>query len=395
MRLCVLSTSYPRSSSDDAGIFVQRLVQSLEQHGCKGIIVVPLDASEPRIEQHGAFSLCRFRYGIICRGSLAFGAGILPNVRKNPLRLLQAPALLFQMVRSAFRYRDSFDVIQANWVVSGLAAWVISLLSGKAFVLTVRGEDAKLLRHRALRWLFWPMLKRAHAVVTVNEGFRSLLVSELQLASNKVHYIPNGVDVPRVNSRELERFCAAHRIERSMGQLLYIGRIIPLKRVEKLIQLLACKELDSFGLLVCGGCEDADYEKSLRAMAKELALQARITFLGRIAPHEVPYVLAAARIYVSASSYEGRSNSVLEALAAGLVVAVSDIAGHREIVQDGSNGILVDFDNVSEASRRIAAVLSDSAIENGLKSAAQETTKALTWSNTARKYSQLFEQCLL
>ncbi len=386
VRLCLLTTSYPRHEGDDAGIFVKRLALALDDAGCSGIIVVPRDREESALERQGHFEICRFRYGFLSRGALAFGAGILPNVRRNPLLLLQAPTLLLQMTLSAYRKRESFDIVQANWVISGLVAWILSLITRKPFVLTVRGEDAKLLRSPMLRPLFYPMLKKARAIVTVNEGFRELLVSRMGLPPNRVLSIPNGVSVPEVYFHQLQRFADYNRFNLRSRYALFVGRIIPLKRIEKLIELLAHPQLNGLQLLLCGSAENPSYEQSMRTLIQERNLNERVHWCGRVPPEEVPHYLAVSSLYISASSYEGRSNSMLEALAAGLLVVASDIPGHREIVHEGSNGLLLDFDDIEKSANRVREVLENKNEESRLRCQAFQSVREYSWSETAQKY---------
>jgi hypothetical protein len=68
MRLCILTTSYPRFPGDDASIFVKRLTDALAKQLEDVQVIVPLDAAEPAMEEEGNVSVLRFRYGLFRDG---------------------------------------------------------------------------------------------------------------------------------------------------------------------------------------------------------------------------------------------------------------------------------------------------------------------------------------
>src|SRR5262249_4043209 len=141
VRVCVLTTSYPRSPGDVAGIFVADTVERLRAAGVEVDVVSPAD----------------FRHF-----GIAFGAGIVQNLRARPWLALALPAFLLAFVRAARRAARGADVVHAHWLPSGLAA----LATGKPFVLQVWGTDVELAR-RAPR-LARPLLRQARVVVAAS-----------------------------------------------------------------------------------------------------------------------------------------------------------------------------------------------------------------------------------
>ena len=138
-RIAVLSTSYPRRSDDDAGVFVARLVSALSKEGATGTVLVPYDQNEPKSEIQGNFKIERYRYGVFSKGRLAFGSGILPNLRKDPTLIFQAPALIIQGARAAAKASKESDVMHCNWIVSALSGFLAKLITKKPYVVTARG----------------------------------------------------------------------------------------------------------------------------------------------------------------------------------------------------------------------------------------------------------------
>ena len=121
MRVCVLTTSYPRSEADVAGRFVAEAVEQLRAAG------VEVDVVSPASFRH---------FGI------AYGDGIVQNLRARPWLVLLLPAFMVAFARAARRAARDADVVHAHWIPSGFAA----LATGKPFVLQVWGTDVELAR---------------------------------------------------------------------------------------------------------------------------------------------------------------------------------------------------------------------------------------------------------
>src|SRR5579871_2360075 len=101
MRVCVLTTSYPRSPGDVAGIFVAEQVEQLRAAGIDVDVVSPADFPH---------------FGI------AYGAGIAQNLRARPWLVLALPAFLAAFARAARRTARGADVVHAHWLPTALPA---------------------------------------------------------------------------------------------------------------------------------------------------------------------------------------------------------------------------------------------------------------------------------
>jgi len=100
-------------------------------------------------------------------------------------------------------------------------------------------------------------------------------------------------------------------------------------------------------LLIVG---DGERRRSIESQVIESGLTDRVRLLGE--SKAVESLLAAADVFVLASDSEGISVSILEAMAAGLPVVVTDVGGNGEIVRDGENGFLVPVDDVDSFADR-------------------------------------------
>ncbi len=388
MRICVLTTSYPRAADDDAGIFVKRLVDAYSAQGAQGFVVVPHDKDEPLTAQEGTFKIQRYRYGIFSAGRLAFGAGVLPNLRVNPWLILQAPFLLLRMLWCAISLRGSYDVLHANWCMAGLVAWMAALLTGKPYLISVRGEDVRFSRPLLLRLLLMLPFKQAAGIVSVNDSFLGELRERYHLSSQKLCTIPNGVEVQPPSADALMRFCQRSGLQPQAKYLLFVGTIIPRKRVTILIDLLSRPEMADYSLILCGRIDDEQCVQHVQAYAKNCGVQSRLHITGKVSPAEVPYFLSLARCYVSASEFEGRSNSVLEACAARLPVCLSDISAHRELISSAGGFLFTEID-LGAAAAFILRLDGDAAFREQITKQAYEIVQGLSWEMCAGRYLEL------
>lgn len=147
-----------------------------------------------------------------------------------------------------------------------------------------------------------------------------------RILGNRVMWIQNGVDCDRIN-RVLEN-AAGKTFPREQKNLrmVYVARLIPLKRHELLLE--AMKYVPGCELTLIG---QGMREKPLQELARAYGISERIHFAGILPRDEVFVQIKAHDVYVTSSSYEGLPISVLEAMSCAVPCIVSDIEQHREI----------------------------------------------------------------
>ncbi len=391
MRICVLTTSFPRFADDEAGIFVRRLTNAYSEIGITGTVLVPRDRDEPEEEACAAFTVRRMRYGLFSPGRLAFGSGMLPNIRRHPRLAAQLPLLALRFAAELLRLRRSYDIVHANWLFTALPARLNALLTSKPYIVTVRGEDAALLKKKPLRLLLLPVLRRAACIISVNREF----VEELRtygIPAGMMRTIPNGVAAPDIPAEELQAFMQTRGLTGDMPCLLFVGTIIPRKRIDFLIRMLAAPQLAGCRLILCGRLTDTGYAGELQKLAEELGCAERIRFCGPVSPSDVFHYLRSASLYVTAAAFEGRPNAVLEAFAAGCPVLASDIPAHREVIE--GRGLLFAPESLQEAAEKASLLISDQALRSRTIAAARSFAAENTWIRCAESYREVFLKAL-
>ena len=173
VRVVVLTTSFPRWEGDPAGRFVADAVDNVRAAG------IDVDVVHP-----GRFH----DFGI------AYGAGVVPNLRARPWKAALVPALLASFARAARTAARDADVVHAHWLPAG----AVALAARKPVVVQLWGTDVEIARRM-------PQLARAvlrRAAVTVCAS-TALAREARKLGARDVRVIPSGVDIPeRVHEPE-------------------------------------------------------------------------------------------------------------------------------------------------------------------------------------------------
>lgn len=172
-----------------------------------------------------------------------------------------------------------------------------------------------------------------------------------------------GVDVDALKPNEPW----AARRARSGGRgirILWTRRLHPLYRPETFLDALARLRAKGvpFSATIVG---DGPLRPALEARARAHGVAAAVRFTGWVGDAEIRAHLAAHDVYVSLSSSDSTSQSLLEAMAAGLIPVVSDIEGNREWVRHRQEGYLVPGGDPEAVACAIAEIAGSGATTNG------------------------------
>ncbi|MFH1337337.1 MAG: glycosyltransferase family 4 protein, partial [Nanoarchaeota archaeon] len=95
-----------------------------------------------------------------------------------------------------------------------------------------------------------------------------------------------------------------------------------------------------------------------------------------------------ADIFVLPSFAEGMSNALLEAIANGLPVIVTDVGGSKELVKN--NGVIIQPGNEEQLKDAIEKLLSNEKLRKQMSKESLEIAKKFTWQNIAKEYENLY-----
>jgi glycosyltransferase involved in cell wall biosynthesis len=202
-------------------------------------------------------------------------------------------------------------------------------------------------------------LEHSARVIALSDGWATFLRSFAPRA--RVAVLPNAVAVPKLPDPQLEQ----------PGRILFLGRLEAAKGIDELLQAVALLAPRFPQLrLALGG--DGDQAR-VRERAAALGIGERVELLGWMGPAARDAELARAAVFCLPSHAEGLPMSMLEAMAAGRPVVVSQVGGIPETIRDNDNGLLVPPRDVAALAAALARVLGDAALRARLARRARAT----------------------
>ena len=260
--------------------------------------------------------------------------------------------LRFFLVLAWHLWRRRIQILHVNSYVPGNYARLAAWLAGVPIIIDHWHGFTRFNRKRRM---ICRLLDRLTTVsLTVSAGVKDHLVQHLQLPPAKIHVLYNGIDLARCRpGRSRQEMRAALKLPAEVPVLAIISRLDHWgKGHRELFQAMAeLRRSRPVHCLVIGG---GRRQGEMAALVQELGLAPSVTFVGQ--RQDVPDLLNAADIFVLPSHSEGVSRSLLEAMALGLPVVVSEAGGSPEVVQHEVNGLLVpvkDPQALAQALRRL------------------------------------------
>lgn len=231
-----------------------------------------------------------------------------------------------------------------------------------------------------LRFGEWSMCRFAHEVIAVSRTNQHYLEKKYR---RRIHFIPNGTSIPRQVSRP---FPPDLPLENG-GFFLVVARLIPVKCIDDIIA--AYQQLDTDKSLVIAGesSHTDDYAIKVRAMA---ASNEKILFIGHQTPEQLATLYSNAYLYINASSVEGLSIAVLEAMSYGCATLVSNINGNLEAV--GEKGLTFRQGDIGALRQKIDKLLFEpSSIEVNRNYSAGRVRQYFNWDNIIEMIDNLYK----
>jgi glycosyltransferase involved in cell wall biosynthesis len=296
VRVVVLTTSYPRHGGDPAGTFVRALVEAARREGAAVEVVSPAS----------------FRHF-----GLAYGHGIVGNLRRRPWLALALPFFLAAFARAARRAARGADLVHAHWLPAGLVA----LATGRPYVLQLWGTDVELARRAP--WAFRWVVRRARAVLVASEF---LAGPARELGAREVRVVPVPLEVPDEVAEPDEP-----------PHVLFAGRLSPEKGIH---EFLAATE----GLpRVIVGAGPVGVPEAV----------------GFVPPAELGAYFERAAVVCVPSRREGYGMVAREAMAHGRPVVATRVGGLADAIEDGVTGVLVEPGDVTALRRALELLLAE------------------------------------
>jgi glycosyltransferase involved in cell wall biosynthesis len=218
------------------------------------------------------------------------------------------------------------------------------------------------------RMLLWASAHRSRHLIAVSEATRADLLRFYQI--NKVTVISHGVEP------------AFFALDRTQAQpyVLCVSTLHPHKNIDRLIRAYALKKRN-FKLMFAG--MRGFHAQSIDALIAELGVGESVQLTGWISREELYRLYARTQAFIYPSTFEGFGMPVLEAMAAGVPVACSDIPPLREVAGDAA----LFFDPLDEAAiaASLERIVSDDSLRRRLAEAGPLRARQFSWERAAEK----------
>ncbi len=245
--------------------------------------------------------------------------------------------------------------------VAWLAGVPVRIASHRGRILTMPAWQERL--HA---WLI--NLGLAQKLVVVSQVTRRQAEEE-GVHSGRIVVIPNGISIPPVDPATRQAFKEYLPIKPDDLAVLFAGRLFPEKGPDVLVQAipLVIRKCPQALFIIAGS---GPMLETLQAEVTQKGAGDSVRFLGF--RDDVPLLMSVAGVFVLPSRSEGMPNALIEAMGMGAAVVAADVGGVREIVQNGSNGLLVPPEDPAALAEALVQVCTDPLLRSRLAKAGRE-----------------------
>jgi glycogen(starch) synthase len=310
----------------------------------------------------------------------------LPRARPQAAArfVLSAPRAVLALTTHIRRHRpDVVHVIGAGPQSAYLG--VLAPLMRVRLIFTAQGEltfDAQgIFRHSiSLRAGLRQMLRNADAVTACSAyALRDLRAFESPRGPSQV--VPNGVDPVEFTTS------AAATAQESGPYILAVGRLVPQKGFDVLLDAFADARLSQLELLLAG---DGPERAALERRSERLGVTSRVRFLGSVDRAQLVALLRGAKLFAFPSRGEAFGIALLEAMAAGVPSVATSAGGIPEFSRNGENALIVEPDDPVALAGAIHRLATDHSLRSKLEAAGRRTARDLSWQAIAERYEDVY-----
>ena len=376
-----LQAASPALAGDVSPIRVHHVLLSLQPGGLENGVVNVVNRLDPR----------RFASSVCCLKEAGEFASRIENplVEIHEMGWVQGNDCLLPFRLARLFRRTRARIVHTRNAESFFYGFLGAKLAGVPAI--VHSEHGRTFDDRRLRFTAQRMMTRfTTAVFTVSEQLKSDLIRHTGIPQAAIEVLHNGVDLDRFGSADAQGR-NAERKRWGVGPddvvIGSVGRLAPVKNHALLLRAVASAGLPAHVVLVGEGPE----REALRALAETLGIADRVRLLGH--SDDVRRQLAGFDVFALPSRNEGMSNTLLEAMAAGLPVVASDVGGNPEIVRDESEGLCFPSCDESALAYRLRRLCADAELRARLGRAARDrVAAAFSIDAMVERYETLYER---
>ncbi|HJT19201.1 MAG TPA: glycosyltransferase [Nitrospira sp.] len=341
------------------------------------------------------------------------------HVPAGPPRFVRKEDLLPYMenftdyvVRFCRCQRKAYDIVHANFWMSGLVAAEVKRILGTPFVITFHalGRVRRLHQRHADEFpddrfaVEDRIVADADHLIAEAPQDEEDLIRLYNADPAKITIVPCGFDPNELwpISKPLARISLGLLPEERI--ILHVGRLVPRKGIDTIIRGFAGlvrRHQTAAKLLIVGG-ESDDPDPSftpeigrLQHIGETEGMAQLVTFVGRRGRDQLKYYYSAADMFVTTPWYEPFGITPLESMACGTPVIGSNVGGIKFTVRDGETGYLVPPKDPEALADKLAHLYANPKLLGVFgRQAVQRVNDLFTWTKVAKGLAALYEQVL-
>lgn len=315
------------------------------------------------------------------------------------------------VIRFARRQKIPYDLVHANFFMSGMVALQIKQVLGIPFVMTFHalGRIRRLSQKEAdafpdVRFAIEErLMQEADRIIAECPQDRHDMEQHYGAPRDRIDIVPCGFDPDEFWPVTLDARQYLG-LDRNEFIILQLGRMVPRKGVDNVIRAAAILQhqyqMPSRLLIVGGNAEQPDPIATpelgrLMVLAQSLGLEDAVTFTGQRRREQLRYYYSAANVFVTTPWYEPFGITPVEAMACGTPVIGTAVGGIKTTVIDGETGYLVPPNDPERLAERLAWLYRHPHLAQRLGWAGMRRAyQHFTWSNVAEQIVNVYESVL-
>lgn len=320
----------------------------------------------------------------------------IPEFTRNLNNLIKKEKLSYGLISSHYYLSGLIGIKLKKKLKIPLSVTFHTLALMKNLVAKSEDERETLLRIKSELIL----TKKADRIIATSESDLEYIHTLYNCPFKKISLLSPGVNLKLF--RPINKALAKKKIGADLNHklILFVGRIERLKGIDVLlyaIKILIQKNPKFlFCLWIAGGSADRKQwtkeSKRLEEIRKLLKLTSYVKFVGRKRTEELPFYYNSAEIVLMPSQYESFGITALEAMACGIPVIITDVAGVSGLLDKKHSSLFTSAVNPIGLAGKIKNLLTDKAEYDKMSKEVFKRVQDLSWEDVADRFIQILSR---
>jgi glycosyltransferase involved in cell wall biosynthesis len=407
LKVLVLTSSFPKSKNDGVINFVKNQLLALKKYNqnLDFFVLTPNFYSKYKEDVNSDYKILRYRY-FIKKYELINDKGIMTSLRSNYLLTFLLIPYFFSQIFNAIKILKSYkpDIVYAHWITfQGITALVLFKVFKIPYVITTHAHDGTILLKIPIlgKFLLKQIIRNSKSWTADSEVTKKLTLNAIgndNSSKSKSMVAPMFFDSDNYDIFEENKYPNNFQLNNKYINILFVGRFTKKKGLEEFLELFSdeFKELKSLRLYIAG---DGPLKKKYLKLIEKLGLSEYVKFTGYLNTQQKKYFYSNCNLVVIPSvitrlgDREGLPTVLLEAMYNGSITFSSLGSNADELITDGLNGFLFDYDDIDGSKEKLRSILQLDKIElEKISESAKERVESYKTKNITKLfYNHLFK----